>query len=51
MQPYPFAILNDQVYQLVEDEDTEAWKLHVTRLEPGDQSPDSRQDTSHSNPK
>lgn len=33
LQVYPFTIKGDRLYQLVEDEDEEAWYLHVSGLE------------------
>jgi hypothetical protein len=29
---YPFDIKNDKVYQVLENEDTEGWDLHVTEV-------------------
>ncbi|HLP44706.1 MAG TPA: hypothetical protein VK469_02100, partial [Candidatus Kapabacteria bacterium] len=29
---YPYTIGNGKLYQLVEDEDTETWELHVTDI-------------------
>ena len=34
MQPYPFAIKNNHLYQLVENEITEEWELHIDALNP-----------------
>ena len=32
MQPYPFAMKNNKVYQLIENEDTEVWELFINDL-------------------
>jgi hypothetical protein len=32
MQPFPFTILNDRVYQLIENDSTEDWELHINDL-------------------
>ncbi len=32
MQPYPFVIKDNRVFQLVENEDTEEWELHMNKL-------------------
>jgi len=32
MQPYPFAIQNDQLYQLIENESNEDWELHINKI-------------------
>lgn len=32
MQPFPFTILNDRVYQLIENDNTEDWELHINDL-------------------
>jgi hypothetical protein len=30
--PAPFAIRNNKLYQLVENEDTEEWELHISEI-------------------
>jgi len=32
MQPFPFTIQNDKVYQLIENDTTEDWELHINDL-------------------
>ena len=32
MQPYPFSIQKNRVYQIIENEETEEWELHVNDL-------------------
>jgi len=32
MQPNPFSIMNDKLYQIIENEDTEEWELHVNDI-------------------
>ena len=33
LQPYPAAIMNDKLYQLIENEDTEEWELHINPIQ------------------
>lgn len=33
MQPYPFGILNNQLYQLIENESSEEWELHINKID------------------
>jgi hypothetical protein len=33
MQPYPFAILNNRLYQLIENDETEEWELHINNMD------------------
>jgi hypothetical protein len=32
IQPYPFAIKNGILYQLIENEENEAWELHASEI-------------------
>lgn len=32
--PYPYSIKNGKLYQIIENEETEKWELHITRINP-----------------
>lgn len=32
MLPYPYTIRNEKLYQVVENEDSEGWELHVSEI-------------------
>ena len=33
LKPFPYTIMNNRLYQLIENEDAEVWELHAEKIE------------------